>query len=619
MITKMKYISLSGHVKNMDYAIKNYLSRYSIQLEQDQSYSQLKPFTTLNPYSATLQKAELLAGITKPLPLLYLPLDNAQAVNLVEEAHQLFDNRSQNLRKLEENQNTIKAYIKQLSDFAAIDANLQAMENFAFTSASFGKLPIVSFLQYEKFLAGSEKIIFEVAKRSKAFIWGVYFTPRKQAEETATVFASLKFEPINITSVCLDESINGTPAELIKHWQNRLTAIKAEIEALTHSIFRGLPVSEVQLAIACHQVKMLYGNFDIKKYARLSPKGSIFTFFGWMPETEAKVLEAEIDTDQLTIFTYESEQPKPPTQLKNPPIIRQFEFFTKLYGLPTHGEMDPTPFLAIVYTLLFGLMFGDVGHGITLALLGLFVRHKWRTPLGGIMIAVGMSATVFGFLYGSVFGFEDIIHALWRRPAQDITATLLFATGLGVVIIVCSMLLNMYNTFRRGDIIAFLFGANGVAGLIFYASVVFIFTRVLFFGLPVTGFVVAIAIFPLLFVALKHPLQLYFEGKKGGNIIFSTIVELFETLLTYATNTISFVRVGAFAVSHAGLMHVVLQLSQGSAGSRNWLIIIAGNVLVLGIEGLLVGIQVLRLGFYEMFSRFYTGGGQYFTPQSKLQ
>jgi len=612
MITKMKYISLSGHVKNMDYAIKNYLLRYSIQLEQDQTYSELTPFTTLNPYTSTLQKAELLAKITKPLPLLYLPMDNAQAVNLVEEAHVLFENRSQTLRKLEEDQATIKAYVKQLKDFAALDANLQALENFAFTHFSFGKLPVVSFLQYEKFLAGSEKIIFEVAKRDKDYVWGVYFTPRKQAEETASVFASLKFEPIDITSICLGESISGTPAKLIKHWEKKL-------EPITYDILGNLPVSEIQLAVACHQVKMLYSNFDIKKYARLSPKGSIFTFFGWMPEKDAKVLETEIDTDQLTIFTYETEQPKPPTELKNPPGIRQFEFFTKLYGLPSHGEMDPTPFLAIVYTLLFGLMFGDVGHGLTLALLGLFVRHKWRTPLGGIMVAIGMSATVFGFLYGSIFGFEDIIHALWRRPAQDITATLLFAAGLGVMVIVLSMLLNMYNTFRRGDIIGFLFGANGVAGLIFYASVVFMLARVLFLGLPATGFVIAIAFFPLLFVALKHPLQIFLEGKKDENIIFSTVVELFETLLTYATNTISFVRVGAFAVSHAGLMHVVLQLSQGSAGTRNWLIIIAGNVLVLAIEGLLVGIQALRLGFYEMFSRFYTGGGRYFAPQSKLQ
>ena len=114
-------------------------------------------------------------------------------------------------------------------------------------------------------------------------------------------------------------------------------------------------------------------------------------------------------------------------------------------------------------------------------------------------------------------------------------------------------------------------------------------------------------------MAGKSPLP---EGNPG-QFVFNTTIELFETLLTYATNTISFVRVGAFAISHAGMMHVVLQLSQSSQG-RNWLILILGNVLVLVIEGLLVGIQVLRLNFYEMFSRFYTGGGRFFVS-NKLE
>jgi V/A-type H+-transporting ATPase subunit I len=102
--------------------------------------------------------------------------------------------------------------------------------------------------------------------------------------------------------------------------------------------------------------------------------------------------------------------------------------------------------------------------------------------------------------------------------------------------------------------------------------------------------------------------------KFDGMFVFHTFIEIFETLLTYATNTLSFVRVGAFAISHAGLMHVVLQLSQAASGSHNILILILGNLLVVGIEGLLVGIQSLRLGFYEMFSRFFKGSGRAFAP-----
>jgi len=640
MITKMKYISISGHVDNMNHVIDNYLSRYDIQLHQTDTQGLMKPFTTLNPYTSTLQKAERLAEIAGAVPFIYLPFSAADAVNMVEDAHKLYEQRSENLRALEQQLSIVNEYIHQLEDFCAIDTDLTEIESFTFTQYRFGKLPLTHYLQYEKFLADDEKIIFTVAKRDKDFVWGVYFTPHKHNETTDSVFASLKFQPIDITGTCLGETHTGTPSALIGYWTDRCQTLQNEIFALTHSTLAEVIGSPERLAIACRKVQMLYKTFDIKKFASVSESGKIFTFSGWIADKDAKALECEIDNDDLTIFSLHDKEllAEAPTLLKNSPIVRQFEFFTGLYGLPSHGEIDPTPFLAVTYTILFGLMFGDVGHGLILVALGLILRHSgknlpaytatsgthhpvnWKVSLGGIMATAGASATIFGFLYGSIFGFEDILTAGWRRPAEDITGTLIFAAGLGVGLIIFSMLLNMYNSFKQRKICNLLFGANGAAGLVFYGSILMLVLRVLVFGLPVTGVVVAIAIFPLAFIALKHPLERFISGKSIipagsiGSFIFNTIVELFETLLTYATNTISFVRVGAFAVSHAGMMHVVLQLSQNAAGSRNWAILILGNILVLVIEGLLVGIQVLRLDFYEMFSRFYTGGGRKFTP-----
>jgi len=359
----------------------------------------------------------------------------------------------------------------------------------------------------------------------------------------------------------------------------------------------------------------------VKKYAALSKNNRVFSFTGWMLAEDAQRLESEIAVDNLAVFAYsptENDTSQPPVILKNPPIVRQFEFFTRLYGLPTYGELDPTFILAITYTLLFGLMFGDVGHGFTLALIGVYIHYKKKVAIGGIMILIGVSATIFGFLYGSIFGNEEILFALWRRPAANITETLIFAAGLGVGLITLSMGLHMYNAFRQGRIADLLFGANGLAGLTFYGAILWLGIRVFVRGLPVTNLVVMVAFFPLIFVAFKHPLAAIIAGKhpfegKLGEFIFNTVVEVFETLLTYATNTISFVRVGAFAISHAGMMHVVIQLSQNAAGAGSLIIFVAGNILVMGIEGLLVGIQVLRLDFYELFSRFYTGGGRTFT------
>jgi len=613
MITKMKYVSISGHIKNMDYVINNYLSRYNIQLEENQNYSELSPFTTINPYSLIVEKAATVAKFTKPPPLLYLPLDNANAVNTIEETYKIYETQNNLLRKLEEEKNEIETYINKLQNFTSLNANILQLENTHFFTYCFGKLPLINFLQYEKFLSDNEKIIFEQTKQDKTHTWGLYITPKKHRDETAATFAALNFEPIEISATMsgLNEAIDGSPSEVVRFWQKRQKQLEQEQA--------GHAFKDIRIAIACHQVQKLYAKHNIKNYAKITPGGSIFTFFGWMTAGDATALEAETDRDNLTVFAYEPDPELQPTKLKNPPIFSGFEFFTKLYGLPKGKEIDPTPFLAIMYTLLFGFMFGDVGHGLTLGIIGFIVHLKKHKPLGHILIAAGASSAIFGFLYGSLFGFEDILPALWRQPAQDINGTLLTAVAIGVAIIALSMFLNMLNTYRSGDIIGFLFGANGVAGFIFYAAAVFIGVRVIFLGLPFTWSTATIAVVPISFVAIKHPLQLFIQQKPmGKGLIFSTLVELFETLLAYVTNTVSFVRAGAFAVSHAGLMHVVLQLAQGSAGSYNWLIIVLGNVLVLGIEGLLVGIQVLRLGFYEMFSRFYSGGGRAFVPQTKI-
>ena len=128
---------------------------------------------------------------------------------------------------------------------------------------------------------------------------------------------------------------------------------------------------------------------------------------------------------------------------------------------------------------------------------------------------------------------------------------------------------------------------------------------------------------PLLLMFFKEPLSAIIEKKaqkmEGGVGMFITqgVFELFEVLLSYFSNTLSFVRVGAFAVSHAAMMQVVLMLAGAEAGDPNWGIVIGGNLFVCGMEGLIVGIQVLRLEYYELFSRFYRGSGRAFEPYGR--
>ncbi|MCL2371975.1 MAG: hypothetical protein FWC78_01045 [Defluviitaleaceae bacterium] len=610
MIAKMQYISITGHIGSMNHVIQRYLSRYHIQLRPAARQGITEPFISLNPYALTLQKAEKLAGLIPPPPIFHRPMAASEAVNLVEAVMQAYEQRNQSLRQLETQLAETASHITTYENFPQL--NIHALAGLEAVHCKIGNMSLVNYRKYEKFMQEDSRIIFITAKRDAQLVWGAYFTPASDYNSIDSIFAALGFEAAKL------------PPKPLAGLQQEYDSLQKEVTRLTQEIFLNITpgLKPQRLAIACQRVQSLYASFDVKKYAALSKNRRIFSFAGWMAATDAKQLEEEITHDNLAVLTlFPEEKSTPPTLLKNPLIIRQFEFFTRLYGLPKYGEVDPTPLLAVTYTLLFGLMFGDVGHGLVIGLLGLFLYYNKGLALGGIMAVVGGSAVVFGFLYGSIFGREDILPALWMRPVASINQTLIFAVLLGVFLIVLAMLFYMYNALRQRRYEDLLFGANGVAGFLFYAGVVWLGLR-LVGGQGFTWAVATVAAIPLVFVALKRPLGHAMAGKKilpaggVGQFLFSTAIETFETLLTYATNTISFVRVGAFAISHAGMMHVVLQLAQGAAGMGNIIIFILGNALVLSIEGLLVGIQALRLDFYEIFSRFYTGGGEEIKPQA---
>jgi len=235
-------------------------------------------------------------------------------------------------------------------------------------------------------------------------------------------------------------------------------------------------------------------------------------------------------------------------------------------------------------------------------------------------------------LFGSFFGFENVIPALWLHPKEAMT-TLPFigsmntvfvaAVAFGMFMILTGMVLHMINAARNHKLGELLFSQNSLAGFIFYGALAV--TLVLLFSghkAPAVGVMVVMFGIPLLAIFLKEPLERMVE-KKGnafpetgkGMFFVQAFFELFDVLLSYFSNTISFVRVGAYAVSHAAMMEVVLMLGGATGGgSISWPVIVLGNVFVACLEALLVAIQVLRLEYYEMFSRFYEGDGKPFVP-----
>ena len=183
------------------------------------------------------------------------------------------------------------------------------------------------------------------------------------------------------------------------------------------------------------------------------------------------------------------------------------------------------------------------------------------------------------------------------------------------------MCLNIASSIKRRDIGGALFGANGVVGIVMYSSIILLIAQ-MFISYSINNTLLAVLgiALPALLIFLKEPLSDLISGKKFkpdsiGDFILVNFFELFEVVLSYMTNTLSFLRVGAFVLIHSGMMTAFMAIADlFGGGVPTAIMMVIGNVFVIALEGLLVAIQVLRLEFYEMFSRYYDGSGKNFSP-----
>jgi V/A-type H+-transporting ATPase subunit I len=303
------------------------------------------------------------------------------------------------------------------------------------------------------------------------------------------------------------------------------------------------------------------------------------------------------------------------------------------YARPRYEEMDPTFLLAVTFPLLFGAMFGDVGHGLVLALVGgLLVSRRIQAlrglaGVGGLITICGLAAILFGFVYGSIFGLENVLPALWIRPMNNITQILVIAIGAGVVLLSIGFLLSILNAWTERDWGRLIFDHHSLAGLALYWSLIGLAGGA-FARLPIHPAVfVVLAVLAGLAVMFSEPLKHLIEGHRPlvegslGTYTIQAIFEMFETLISFLSNSLSYVRVGAFAVAHAGLSAVVFILAElvsPGRGAGYWIVFTLGNLFIVGFEGLIVTIQTTRLEYYELFDKFFTGGGMRYEPLTLL-
>ncbi len=530
---------------------------------------------------------------------------------------------------LQQRYNECRRALEETSHFVEIDRNIDDLLSMKYVRAVFGRMPRENIKKLDTEPYKSEFIEFVPCSNEGTYTWGVYFTPVTKIEKAQRVFSRLYFEESSFGSMEIAPERKYKQLKLDRNKiENELNTINAKLESY---------VEENSRKVLKYYTKAAEYNlyFTIKPHAM--EKGNSFCLVGWVPEGKADDLIKKlqkIESVEVSVSSGVDEvKLSPPVKLKNCFLTRPFQFYTEMYGVPKYKEIDPTSFIAFTYVLLFGIMFGDVGHGLCIIIAGLLMWFMKHMAIGKILVPCGVSGMVFGALYGSVFGFEDAmdwfyvgILGMKHKPIEvmssEFTSTILFsAVGIGIFLLCTAMGLNIYTSIRQGNLGKALFDTSGVCGLIFYGMLCaglggMMLFNVNLFTLP---YILVIAV-AFILVFLREPLgklvnrEPDWKPESWGGFIVENIFESIEVLLSYVTNTMSFLRVAAFVLVHAGMMQVVFTLAD-TVGSVGYIpVIIVGNGLVCALEALLVCIQVLRLEYYEMFSRFYSGEGRPYEP-----
>ncbi|MDR2069475.1 MAG: V-type ATP synthase subunit I [Spirochaetaceae bacterium] len=471
----------------------------------------------------------------------------------------------------------------------------------------------------------------------------------------------LSFVPITIP-----EGYKGVPGELLSGLEARLAGVEKELEKINgektqiRREYGGTIRSLAAAYLMASLVEQLKG--------KLRSTRSVYILSGWVPSDAVPSLVDGLEKctqGRVAIRTFNPDEveevkegkTKVPVSLDHGSFVKGFEGVVFSYGAPLYGTIDPTPFVAFFFTILFGIMFGDLGQGLVLLFLGMLTGRRGLKILQGgrrysvPLIAVGISSMVMGFLNGAVFTNEELLIAptkavtgffmnlfgltggpperiLQLMPEKGSIEKLFYFFGftiaVGVVLNSVGLLVNIVNQCTLKKYEKAFFSKTGVAGILLFWYALFIAVKILvggrFIWLDLGGLMLpAFCIFfgPVIWRIISGKRPVLEQGLMV--FIMEGFVEILETASTYISNTVSFLRVGAFALSHAVLSFIVFTLSgmvAHLAGGPVFsvIIMIFGNAVIILLEGMIVAIQVVRLQYYEFFSKFFTETGVEFSP-----
>ena len=557
------------------------------------------------------------------------------------------------VEKLREDENTLRDELKRIQDasdeahsFANLKVAFGDLSHMSFLTLRVGKIDAVSREKLEAALDG-HAVIVSLGDNDKILA----ASSRKGRFALDAELKKYGFVPMEIP-----QDFEGVPDDVLKGFENRLEEVKAELESLIeerHNLARTKGDS-LRTLLAEYSLEAQITDCE----HRLESTNLVYRMTGWIAETDCHDFMTELDSltqGRIAVRIYDpGEVPavtegteKVPVKLKHGKIVRSFERMIFSYGSPLYGTIDPTPFVAVFFTVLFGIMFGDAGQGFVFLLAGILMASK-VIKVGGwnkfapIFMCIGASSMIMGFLVGEFFTNTTLLkpaayfvtglfgesHApilnmeFWEAPNPLVTIFGIFGVtiGLGFIINSAGLIINFINRISRRQWGSAFFGKTGLAGALFFWYVVVFVIRLGFFAAEPQLYDWIVIGVTLFFAAFGEPFERLFDGHRpvvengAGALVIGGIVELIEVISTYLSNSISFVRVGAFALAHAVLGFIIKMMSEKCGPVGGTAVLIIGNAIVVVLEGMIVAIQVVRLQYYEFFSKFFTETGREFVP-----
>lgn len=580
--------------------------------------------TRLAGLRKALNLTEPLAQSAPPRDFSFDAAENSISA-LESDANPLLEKRQQTLQKIAENTKAGDQWL----NYCGLDLPLDGPDTYSFLHFVTGTLPSGA---YDRLEAQPHAALLPLPEqRGRQPLIAVTTRDRCAALEAALARLGFQNETLPAMPGATPESLREEQQRERKQLHSRLQQLDEQLHLFARD--RSAELAQLQSALLCeHQL------LDAAQNCSHTDRAVLLT--GWIPQARSPELQRRLHDVTAGCCAVElveaadSAENEIPVLMTAPRWLHPFQNLVRAYGLPRYGELEPTLFLAASFILMFGAMFGDLGHGAVLAFAGLIgIRIAKLKETGWLLLWAGGASAVFGAIYGSCFGLAAFKRfALWHDPLEGNPMHLMLAAvAIGMALISLSLILNIINRFRYRDFLDGCLGERGIAGLVFYWGALYLLVK--FPQLDshhlLWPVLVGLVVLPAFAWLMKAPLQLL--QRRGGehapnpaNTWFAVITESFvtgfETILCFFANTISFVRLAAYAMSHAALLLAALLVANAvkqspAAGTLlATLVIIMGNAIAIVLEGVIAAVQALRLEYYEFFSRFFSGDGRPFHP-----